>query len=122
MLIKAGAKEYRIEYNLNSICDFEEITNMDVAEMTARRLSGLRIIRALLFCGLKKNHPDLTIEDAGNILNDYIKNGKTISTLYNVINSEMEKAGFKSNENTNNREKKRNSYHSRNNVSKHTNT
>lgn len=122
MLIKAGAKEYRIEYDLNAICDFEEITNMDVTEMSTRRLSGLRIIRALLFCGLKKNHPELQIEDAGDILNDYIKNGKTIATLYNVINLEMEKAGFKNTENTNNIEKKRNKHRSRNNASKHTNT
>lgn len=120
MLIKVGAKQYKITYDLNTICDFEDLTNTDVSDMTARKLSGLRYIRALLFCGLKVNHPELELADAGNILNEYIKNGKDIKSLYEIIFGELEKLGFSSNksnnQNYNNREKKRNNYHSKNNV------
>lgn len=125
MLIKAGAKQYKIEYDLNKICDFEELTNIDITDMTDRKLSSLGAIRALLFCGLKNHQPELSIEDAGNILNEYFKGGKTVKTLLNVIDSEMENAGFRSkdsNQHPQSREKKRNNYHSKNNVSKRTNT
>lgn len=119
MIIKAGADTYKIEYNLNSICDFEELTNIDISNMTARNLAGIKTIRALFFCGLRVNHPELTLEEAGNILGIYLKNGKTIKTLFNIINSELEKAGFITKVNEQNqferREKKRN-YHSKSNV------
>jgi len=112
MLLKAGAKQYKIEYDMNAICEFEEITGMQVAYMTNRSLSGLNSLRALIWAGLIKHQPDLNLKDAGNILNEFFKSGKKIDTLYNIIFSELEKLEFfKKNEKADytNQEKKRKS-------------
>jgi hypothetical protein len=120
MLLKAGANQYKIEYDMNAICEFEDITGMQVAYITHRSLSGLNSLRALFWAGLQKNHPGLTLKDAGNIMTEYFKSGKKIDSLYNLIFSELEKLEFfKKDENSNytNQEKKRKKYyHSKNNV------
>lgn len=120
MLIKAGANQYRLEYNMNSICDFEDITGLQVAYITKRSLSGLNTLRALFWAGLQEHQPDLKLKDAGNIIQDYLKSGKKMENLFNIIFNELEKLEFFEKDPKdhlpNNREKKRNNYHSRKNA------
>ena len=113
MIIKAGANQYKIEYDMNSICDFEDITGMQVAFISERSLAGLNSLRALFWAGLQKNHPGLTLKDAGNIISEYFKGGKKVATLYNVIFAELEKLEFckKDKPDYTNQEKKRKKYY-----------
>jgi hypothetical protein len=114
MIIKAGANQYKIEYDMNSICDFEDVTGMQVAFITHRSLSGLNSLRALFWAGLQKNHPGLSLKDVGNIMNLYFKGGKKVENLYNVIYVELEKLEFFKKDNKpdyTNQEKKRKKYY-----------
>jgi len=120
MIIKAGANQYKIEYDMNAICDFEDITGMQVAYISARSLGGLNSLRALFWAGLIKNQPEITLKDAGNIMSEYFKSGKKLDTLYNIIFSELERLEFfKKDEKPGyeNQEKKRKKYyHTKNNA------
>lgn len=71
--IKIGGATRPITFNINALIEFEDLTGIDITETEGReRMSRLKNIRALAFCGLKhgfkeetKDAPDFSIDDVG---------------------------------------------------------
>lgn len=65
---------YVLRYDINALCEVEEATGENVPALLARMGDGtppsFRTMRALLWGGLRAQHPQMTIADAGKLLGD----------------------------------------------------
>lgn len=73
--ILLGGKLRPIEYNINALIDFDEITGLDIMNgVTAKDLRKLKNLRALAYVGLKhgllarNEKVDITLEEVGTML------------------------------------------------------
>ena len=110
IVLKVKGKEYKIKFNYNSFCDTDilEKTN-DIlkvikkdSEEDVEQIGKLKevfiCVRELLFVGFKKENPVETVQDIGDILDDYIeeetKEERSIFQLFNMITEELTTKGF----------------------------
>ena len=66
-------KEYTFLLDMNALCELESITGSNAISLFERTDTGtasLSDLRALIFCGLKRHHPDITLEEAGDIMGE----------------------------------------------------
>ena len=89
--IELNGKEYCLEYDINSGCDIEDAAGKSVSAVVNDALTNLSIKanRLLLWGGLRKHYPDLTLNDAGNLLS-----GEDRVSVLNTCIEEMKSAGF----------------------------
>lgn len=62
-------KSRNLLFNFNAICELEEEIGRPITHLQDSNI-GFREIRALLWAGLRHEDPSLTIEDAGNLINE----------------------------------------------------
>jgi hypothetical protein len=74
-------KEYTIKYNFNTICDLEEASNLSISQIFQNDRIGLNTVRLVIWAGLKWQDHGITKQRVGNILNQFIKEGKDYSDL-----------------------------------------
>lgn len=92
MKFTAGEKTYELRFSVNAMADLEEQTGKSFTELlTSGEFSG---VRALLCGGLMESMPDITIKQAGSILESYIKDGHSIVDATNMIVEACRDAGF----------------------------
>jgi hypothetical protein len=95
MLIKLGADTYKIEYDYNAMCDIEDLCGMGI-QMIALNESrlGLGAIRAFLKAGLAKHHPEISVTQAGELLQGELKAGRNFKNLTNQLMEAMKQSGL----------------------------
>lgn len=91
MKLEIGDKIYELEYTVNSVCDLEELTGKNLGDVLSA--AGMSSVRALLWCGLIENSPNLTMKQAGAILQEYIET-KAMEELVEALGNAIEHAGF----------------------------
>lgn len=119
MTIKVKNKEYIVKFGYNSFCDsdlldrtaealgmVQEMSNLNqddenkqptTAETLAKIRKVFNLTRELLFEGFKKKNPVATIEEVGDILDDYLDEDKKNNGLVDIfgrIAQELLKEGF----------------------------
>lgn len=114
MTLKIKDKEYKVKFGYNSFCD------TDLMERTSTLLSVIRgagaasdddvfgmgrikdlfdCVRELLFVGFKKYNPVDTVQEIGDLLDDYNDEGTEenphgILDLFTLLTEELLNAGF----------------------------
>jgi len=109
MTLKVKDKEYQLKYGFNNFCD------TDLLDRTSEMLDILRdrsiekdnaftrrmfiLVRELVFEGLKKMNPVDSIEEAGDILDDYFDEGTEkeshgLMDIFSKIANELLAEGF----------------------------
>lgn len=114
MTLKIKDKEYKVKFGYNSFCD------TDLMERTSTLLSVIRdagaasdddvfgigrikdlfdCVRELLFMGFKKYNPVDTVQEIGDLLDDYNDEGTEenphgILDLFTLLTEELFNAGF----------------------------
>lgn len=68
-LINLGGRERRLRFDVNSICDFEQVSGVTAQQLMYR--SGVAVSRALLWAGLKAEEPGLTLAQVGDWMQQY---------------------------------------------------
>lgn len=71
-----GGETYTLRCDFNAMCDFEEATGQDaLAAFQAMEQGGgsIRLLRAMLHACLRRNHPEATVELAGDILSEDVE-------------------------------------------------
>jgi hypothetical protein len=68
---KSALGEYTLEYDFNALCVAEEHVGPLGEAMQKMSTGSLTIVRALFWAGLQKNHPEMTLNQAGNIAQQY---------------------------------------------------
>lgn len=71
---EVGGATYTLRFTVNALCELEDAVGSSVSELGAALADPTRarvkLMRALLWAGLRDRHPQLTIEDAGALLDD----------------------------------------------------
>lgn len=64
---KVADAEYTLKYSTNAICEMEEAINKSVGAIL-QNMDRLSHVRALLWGALRVKHPDVSLKQAGEIL------------------------------------------------------
>ncbi len=91
MKLEIGDKTYDFEFTINAVCDLEERTGKGFAELIS--VEGLTSLRALMWCGLITHQKTLTMAQAGDLIQEYLKNN-TVEDFTKTIGDAFEQAGF----------------------------
>jgi len=89
--IELNGKEYKIEFDINSGCDMEDKGGKSIGVIVNDALNNLSLTsnRLLLWGGLRKHYPDLTLNDVGKLLIN-----SDLVEILNICIEEMKNAGF----------------------------
>lgn len=75
--LQAGDKAYTLQFTANAMCELEAKAGLSISEfmanLQAAQASGrvkMLDLRLLIWAGLTENHPELTLKQAGQIIND----------------------------------------------------
>ena len=69
--ININGKAYTFILDMNALCDLEDITGKNAITILGEAdndVVSMKDLRALIFCALKRHHPDITLEEAGDIV------------------------------------------------------
>lgn len=89
--INLNGRVETLAYTVNSVCALEEMTGKSLSEALSTDMAGLR---ALFFCGLLRSHPDMTLDAAGDLIDQYLLSGGDLEALCDQITAALEDAGF----------------------------
>lgn len=67
----AGDKSFTLKFSMNAIASVEDLLDKDITQITDMlngRGQRVSLWRAMLWAGLRANHPGLTLADAGDIM------------------------------------------------------
>lgn len=85
-------KKRNLRYTINSLCAVEEKAGIGFESLI---LTGqLSALRLLLWAGLRHEDEDLSVEDAGDLIDAYLDNDNSIEELGEYIEEALTKAGF----------------------------
>lgn len=98
MTIKVGEKEYKVKFGYNSFCDSDlldrtsdamgiigELQNASDKDGMAKVRKLFTLTRDLLFEGFKKKNPVESVDEVGDILDDYLEEDKENHGLLDVF-------------------------------------
>ncbi len=70
--IEAGGKTYTLKFSTNAICEAEAVSGGRSFGHLCDGIAAVdfRAMRALLWAGLKQAHPEMTLDLAGNLLDE----------------------------------------------------
>lgn len=89
--IELSGKQYTIEFDINSGCDLEDAAGKAIGEVVNDALTNFSLTsnRLVLWGGLRKHYPDMTLTEAGELL----ANADRVEVLNTCI-EDMKDAGF----------------------------
>lgn len=89
--IDIGDKSYRLRYSLNAMCEMERAAGCPLEQMVEKQFSAARL---LLWGALIDLQPEISIAEAGRMMDAYMRAGGTIEDVINICYQAMEDAGF----------------------------
>jgi len=91
MKLEIGGKIYELEFTINAVCDFEELTKQPLIQSLS--VGGYRSLRVWLMCGLIGHHK-VTLKKAGELVQQNLNENHSIDDLSAIIGDAVEQAGF----------------------------
>ena len=92
--IEVGGELKRLRFDFNAMSDIEQYAGRGVGALFHPDNMGFNTIRLLYWGGLKWENPGLTIQKAGMIVGQMIKEGYTLEQLGELAAEAIEKGGF----------------------------
>ena len=86
-----NGREYALRFSVNALCCLEEKTGKSLSDLQGSQLSCLR---GLLWCALLETEAGLTLEQAGQLLDDHLKNGGSLHAVSQALAGALEDACF----------------------------
>ena len=91
--IEASDESYQIVYTVNSLCAYEDRFKEDIA--MAISSPSVSRLRGMLWAGLIDKQPNLTLENTGKIIDDYLGDAdRQLSDIANVCVKALTNSGF----------------------------
>lgn len=87
-------KSRRLRYDINAIADLEEKLGRGVGAMLSEEAMGLSTVRGLLWAGLKWEDRGLTVDRAGQLLQDHLASGGDLQAVGQQINQALQISGL----------------------------
>ena len=91
--IELGGKSRRLRYDFNAIADIELKAGLGIGALFDENRAGLNSLRLLIWGGLKWQERGLTVEQAGQIVGDYLSSGGTIEELIPKVQRALQLSG-----------------------------
>lgn len=86
-----GGRQLRLRYTFNSVCAMEDRAGMPLDRLMTRTYSPVRLI---FWGGLIALQPEITIEEAGDMIGAHLKNGGTLEEIAELCADALALAGF----------------------------
>jgi hypothetical protein len=78
---KTGETRKRaLRYDLNALADFEQEVGMGFAQLMQMK-AAFATVRAITWCGVKWQDRTLTVEKAGDLIGEYVREGGDINEI-----------------------------------------
>lgn len=90
-LLKVGEVEYTLVFDINNLCSVEGLLDKTIGEIF-EQIDSLRVIRALIWGGLRTKHPEVTLEQAGAIVETIGGAGAALDLLGQGLTGAMPEA------------------------------
>lgn len=82
-----------LKYDFNAICEMENVSDMGIMEIiNSNKITYT--LRLMLWGGMLKENPKITLVDAGDKINELINSGKTMNDIIKVVFKALEKGGI----------------------------
>lgn len=91
MRIEIAGQQLRLRYTVNALCAVEERAGGSLDNLMERQFSATRL---LLWGGLVERQPDLTIDQAGELISRHIRGGGTLEEIVTMCAQALSEAGF----------------------------
>jgi hypothetical protein len=91
--IEIGGKSRRLRYDFNAIADIEQKAGLGIGALFDENRAGLNSLRLLIWGGLKWQERGLTVEQAGQIVGDYLSGGGTLEGLIAKVQRALQLSG-----------------------------
>lgn len=89
--VTLNGREYPLRFSVNALCCLEEKTGVSLSALEGCQLSCLR---GLLWCGLMEACPDMTLPQAGDLLDAHLRAGGDLSQVAAQLSAALEDACF----------------------------
>lgn len=84
-------RRYELCYSVNSLCALEEETGKRVDQVLS---AGISSVRAVLWCGLLRQCPHMTLDACGALLERALSQGETLEHIAQACASALNDACF----------------------------
>lgn len=85
----------RLRYDINALAELEDALGGSLFEaFQQQRQMGVKFLRLLIWGGLRWEDRALTLVQAGDLLQLYLENGKSLEDLIQVITKALELSGL----------------------------
>lgn len=91
--IELGGKSRRLRYDFNAIADIEQKAGLGIGALFDENRAGLNSLRLLIWGGLKWQERGLTVEQAGQLVGDYLKDGGSLEELMGKVTDALRQSG-----------------------------
>lgn len=94
--IESGGSKYTLRMDFNSMCEFEDVAGINAMDAFADFEQGkisVKNMRAMMYAFLRRHHPDVTLEQAGEILSENIGALEAVVSASMPSNEEAESLG-----------------------------
>jgi hypothetical protein len=94
ILINLNNQDKILRYDFNAVSELEEKANMGLFAMLQEENMGYRVIRLLVWAGLRHANRGLTLDIVGIWLNDEVKKGATLEMIINKVMDALKESGL----------------------------
>lgn len=83
---EADGKSWRLRFSYNALCRLEQTVEdqVEVEALLRGEPDSMSTVRAAMLAGLADHHPDLTFDDAGNLI-DHLGKRKAAGLIYQAM-------------------------------------
>lgn len=89
--VEIAGRALRLRYSVNALCAVEERAGGSLDGLMERQFSATRL---LLWGGLMERQPNITLEEAGEIIGAHIRGGGSLEEIVNLCADALCEAGF----------------------------
>ena len=89
--VEIAGRALRMIYTVNALCDVEARSGGSLDALMERQFSAARL---LLWGALTQRQPEMTLEAAGELIDEHIRGGGTLEEIVQLCAEALEEAGF----------------------------
>lgn len=90
-MVEIAGKTLHMQYTINSLFAMEERAGMPLDQLFERKYSATRL---LLWAGLVEHQPEITVQEAGELIRDAMVAGSRLEDIVDLCSEGLREAGF----------------------------
>ena len=94
VVVALDGKERHLRFTFNALCRMEQSLGTSVNNIILSGLAGFVEVRALMWAALLDETPNLTVEEAGNLIGAYLEEGGSFIKLASKMVEALERSGL----------------------------